>query len=62
VQKALSAHEALLIVLAMDTRETYRFWNSAIDSFVTRTSFTTDLALSHPDSTSRRIELVLHSS
>ena len=31
-----SAQEAPLVVLAIDTRETYRFLNSAIDSSVTR--------------------------
>jgi len=30
-----SAHEALLVVLAIDRRETYRLLNSAIDSSVT---------------------------
>src|SRR5271157_4324869 len=57
-----SAHEALLVVFAIDTRETYRFLNSAIDSSVTRKAFEAWLALSHSNSTNRRTDLVLHSS
>jgi hypothetical protein len=57
-----SAHEALLVVLAIDTRETYRFLNSAIDSSVTRKAFEAWLALSQSNSTNRRTDLVLHSS
>src|SRR5271165_1822659 len=57
-----SAHEALLVVLAIDTRETYRFLNSAIDSSVTRGAFEARLAVSHSNSTNRRTDLVLHSS
>src|SRR5271166_2863322 len=57
-----SAHEALLVVLAIDTRETYRFLNSAIDSSVTRRAFEARLAVSHSNSTNRRTDLVLHSS
>jgi hypothetical protein len=55
------AHEALLVVLAIDRRETYRFLNSAIDSFVTRTAPEVCLALSHSNSTNRRTDPVLHS-
>src|SRR5271166_7123089 len=57
-----SAHEALLVVLAIDTRETYRFLNSAIDSSVTRRAFEARLAVSHSNSTNRRTDLVLQSS
>src|SRR5271166_3731635 len=57
-----SAHEALLVVLAIDTRETYRLLNSAIDSSVTRGAFEARLAVSHSNSTNRRTDLVLHSS
>src|SRR5271165_5605360 len=57
-----SAHEALLVILAIDRRETYRFLNSAIDSSVTRGAFEARLALSHSNSTNRRIDPVLHSS
>ena len=39
LQMFWSAHEALLVVLAIDRRETYRFLNSAIDSSVTRKAF-----------------------
>src|SRR5271166_3881638 len=62
LQSRWSAHEALLVVLAIDKRETYRFLNSAIDSSVTRKAFGVGLALSHPNSTNRRIDLLLHSS
>src|SRR5208337_4807595 len=62
LQMFWSAHEALLVVLAIDTRETYRFLNSAIDSSVTRKAFEAWLALSHSNSTNRRTDLVLHSS
>ena len=62
VQSCWSAHEALLVVLAIDRREAYCFLNSAIDSSVTRKAFGVGLALSHPNSTNRRTDLVLHSS
>src|SRR5208283_3875811 len=62
LQMFWSAHEALLVVLAIDTRETYRFLNSAIDSSVTRGAFEARLAVSHSNSTNRRTDLVLHSS
>ena len=51
-----------MVVLAIDRRETYRFLNSAIDSSVTRKAFGVGLALSHSNSTNRRIDPVLHSS
>jgi hypothetical protein len=57
-----SAHEALLLVLAIDRRETYRFLNSAIDSSVTRKVLEVWLVLSHSNSINRRTDLVLHSS
>ena len=57
-----SAHEAPLVVLAIDRRETYCFLNSAIDSSVTRKVLEVWLALSHSNSTNRRTDLVLHSS
>src|SRR5271167_241813 len=57
-----SAHEALLVVLAIDKRETYRLLNSAIDSSVTRKAPEVCPALSHANSTNRRTDLVLHSS
>src|SRR5271167_3907070 len=62
LQMFWSAHEALLVVLAIDRRETYRFLNSAIDSSVTRKVLEVWLALSHSNSTNRRTDLVLHSS
>src|SRR5271166_6430372 len=62
LQSLWSAHEALLVVLAIDTRETYRFLNSAIDSSVTRRAFEARLAVSHSNSTNRRTDLVLQSS
>src|SRR5271167_1624491 len=62
LQSRWSAHEALLVVLAIDRREIYRFLNSAIDSSVTRKALGVGLALSHSNSTNRRIVLVLHSS
>src|SRR5271166_1811982 len=62
LQMFWSAHEALLVVLAIDRRETYRFLNSAIDSSVTRQAFGVGVALSHSNSTNRRTDLVLHSS
>jgi hypothetical protein len=54
-----SADEALLLVLAIDRRETYRFLNSAIESPVTRKAFGVGLALSHSNSTNRWTDLVL---
>ena len=54
-----SAHEALLVVLAIDTRETYHFLNSAIDSSVTRKAFGVGLALSHSNSPNCCTNLVL---
>jgi len=62
LQRFWSAHEALLVVLAIDRRETYRFLNAAIDSSVTRKALGVGLALSHSNSTNRRTDLVLHSS
>src|SRR5208337_1258790 len=62
LQMFRSAHEALLVILAIDRRETYRFLNAAIDSSVTRKALGVGLALSHPNSTNLRTDLVLHSS
>jgi hypothetical protein len=62
LQMFWSAHEAPLVVLAIDRRETYCFLNSAIDSSVTRKVLEVWLALSHSNSTNRRTDLVLHSS
>src|SRR5271157_1732175 len=62
LQMFWSAHEAPLVVLAIDRRETYCFLNSAIDSSVTRKVLEVGLALSHSNSTNLRTDLVLHSS
>ena len=51
LQMLWSAHEALLVVLAIDRSETSRFLNSAIDSSVTRKALGAGLALSHSNST-----------
>ena len=62
LQMFRSAHEAPLVILAIDRRETYRFLNAAIDSSVTRKAFGVGVALSHSNSTNRRTDLVSHSS
>src|SRR5271166_2408396 len=62
LQRCWSAHEALLVILAIDRRETYRFLNSLIDSSVTRKALGVGLDLSHSNSTNRRTDLVLQSS
>ena len=58
VQKFLSAHDLLLIALAIETSETYWFLNSAMDSSVIRNILGAGLGLSHPNSTNRRMDLV----
>jgi hypothetical protein len=62
LQKFLSAHDLLLIALAIETSETYCFLNSAMDSSVIRNILGAGLGLSHPNATNRRMDLVLHSS
>jgi len=58
LQRCWSAQEAVLVVLAIDRRETYRFLNSLMDSSVTRKALGVGLALSHSNSTNRRTDLV----